>query len=135
MRSLKIFVYFNPIPMKFNIQLIQSDIGNIGFTPHTEQYLFRFDGRSLSIFFYDDSARFHFYYFSIQVESDSTFCIFRTKHTTGFLIHDSQYLRHHLDNMHFHSHTVEERSKLHSYDSTTYNNQRFRKLFDLQSLF
>ena len=68
-----------------------------------------FNSRRLAFFFYHNSMRIYFHHFRIQIESDSPFGIFGTKHTTGFLIHRSQNLRHHFYHMYFHAHTVEER--------------------------
>ena len=135
MGSPHMLIHLHTVALQFNVQFIQTDLGQVSFPTHTDEYLFGFDKCSLTFLFNSDTLFADFNYFGIQMEINPTLLIFRTQHTTGFLIHDSQYLRHHLDNMHFHSHTVEERSKLHSYDSTTYNNQRFRKFFDLQSLF
>ena len=78
--------------------------------------------------------RIYFHHFRIQIESDSPFGIFGTKHTTGFLIHRSQNLRHHFYHMYFHAHTVEERSKLHPDHSATNNDQCLREFLYLQGL-
>jgi len=123
MGSLHMFIHLHTVAQQFNVQFIQTDLGQVSFPTHTDEYLFGFDKCSLTFLFNSDTLFADFNYFGIQMEINPTLLIFRTQHATGFLIHGAQYFGHHFNNMHLHTHAIEKRGEFHS-DNTTADNDK-----------